>query len=84
MDLETEIHSKFKDAVMSLKKNSSVVFTLPTGFGGNNENISLLEHVTGYEVGKSIFYYYYPLGDLSKPPKVIGSFNNKEDIQPAL
>jgi len=42
-DIKTEIHSKFKDATISLKKNSSVIFTLPTGFGGNNENISLLE-----------------------------------------
>ena len=38
-DIKTEIHSKFKDAVTSLKKNSSVIFTLATGFGGNNENI---------------------------------------------
>ena len=79
-DIKTEIHSKFKDATNSLKKNSSVVYTLPTGFGGNNENISLLEHVTGFEVGKSIFYYYYPLSDLSKTPNVIGSFNSKEAV----
>ena len=78
-DTKTEIHSKFKDAVGSLKKNSSVVFTLPTGFGGNNENISLLEHVTGFEVGKEISYFYYPLEDLNQQPKIIGSFNGKED-----
>ena len=78
-DIKTEIHSKFKDAVTSLKKNSSVVFTLPTGFGGNNENISLLEHVTGLEVGKQISYFYYPLEDLNQQPKIIGSFTGKED-----
>ena len=78
-DVKTEIHSKFKDAVTSLKKNSSVIFTLPTGFGGNNENISLLEHVTGLEVGKQISYLYYPLEDLKQQPKNIGSFNGKED-----
>lgn len=78
-DIKTEIHSKFKDATAPLKKNSSVVYNLPTGFGGNNENISLLEHVTGLEVGKQISYYYYPLEDLSKSPRVIGSFNGKED-----
>jgi hypothetical protein len=78
-DVKTEIHSKFKDAVTSLKKNSSVIFTLPTGFGGNNENISLLEHVTGFEVGKQISYFYYPLEDLKQQPKNIGSFNGKED-----
>ena len=78
-DVKTEIHSKFKDAVISLKKNSSVVFTLPVGFGGNNENISLLEHLTGLEVGKQISYFYYPLDNLNPPPKVVGSFNGKDD-----
>ena len=78
-DIKTEIHSKFKDAVTSLKKNSSVIFTLATGFGGNNENISLLEHVTGLEVGKEISYFYYPLENLNQQPKIIGSFNGKED-----
>ena len=79
-DIKTEIHSKFKDAVTSLKKNSSVIFTLATGFGGNNENISLLEHVTGLQAGKNISYFYYPLEDLNHQPKIIGSFNGKEDL----
>jgi hypothetical protein len=78
-ETKTEVHSKFKDATASLKKGSSVVYTLPTGIGGNSENISLLEHVTGLEAGKSISYYYYPLGGGNQPPKVIGSFNNKQD-----
>jgi hypothetical protein len=78
-DIKTEVHSKFKDATQSLQKNSSVIYCLPTGFGGNNENISLLEHVTGLEVGKSISYYYYPLGHPNQTPNVIGSFNKKED-----
>ena len=78
-DTKTEVHSKFKDATGSLKKGSSVIFNLGTGFGGNNENISLLEHVTGFEVGKTISYYYYPLADPKNPPNVIGSFNGKED-----
>ncbi len=78
-DTKTEVNSKFKEATSSLKKGSSVIYNLPTGFGGNNENISLLEHVTGFEVGKSISYFYYPLGDPSQIPTVIGSFNGKED-----
>lgn len=78
-DTKTEINSKFKDSVSTLKKNSSVVYNLPTGFGGNNENISLLEHVTGFEAGKAISYYYYPLGKISDDPNVIGSYNKNED-----
>ena len=42
-DLKTEVNSKFKDAVGSLKKGSSIINCLATGFGGNNENISLLK-----------------------------------------
>lgn len=80
-DVKTEIHSKFKDAIRPLKKNSAVVFALPTGFGGNNENISLLEHVTGLEAGKQVSYFYYPLEDGADPPRVIGSFNGAEDSE---
>jgi len=80
-DTKTEVHSKFKDATNKLKKGSSVIYNLGTGFGGNNENISLLEHVTGLEVGKTISYYYFPLSDPTKTPNVIGSFDNNKDEQ---
>lgn len=78
-DTKTEVHSKFKDATAPLKKGSSVIYNLATGFAGNNENISLLEHVTGFEVGKSISYFYYPLGAPNQDPSVIGSYNSKPD-----
>lgn len=78
-DTKIEVNSKFKDAISTLKKDSTVIYNLATGFGGNNENISLLEHVTGYEVGKSISYFYYPLGGTNQTPSVIGSFNSKQD-----
>ena len=73
-----EIHSKFKDATSSIKKGGSVIYNLPTGIGGNNETISLLEHVSGLEMGKGISYFYYPLSK-NKNPEIIGSFNAKED-----
>ena len=72
-DLKTEVNSKFKDAVGALKKDSSVINCLATGFGGNNENISLLKHITGLEAGKSISYFYFPLNDLNKTPEIIGA-----------
>ena len=72
-DLKTEVNSKFKDAVGELKKDSSIINSLPTGFGGNNENISLLKHITGLEAGKTISYFYFPINDLNKTPDVIGS-----------
>ncbi|MCH7967977.1 MAG: hypothetical protein IH841_01800 [Thaumarchaeota archaeon] len=78
-DIKTEINSKFKDAISPLKKKSSIIYNLPTGFGGNDEKISLLEHVTGFQVGKSISYYYFPIRDLTNTPNVIGSFDSIHD-----
>ena len=72
-DLKTEVNSKFKDAVGELKKDSSIINCLATGFGGNNENISLLRHITGHTAGKEISYFYLPLNDLNNTPDVIGS-----------
>ena len=78
-DLKTEINSKFKDAIGSLKKGSSVVYCVATGFGGNNENISLLKHVTGFDAGKSISYFYFPLGNMDNTPQIIGSMSKTDD-----
>ena len=78
-DLKTEINSKFKDAVKSLKKGSSVVNCVATGFGGNNENVSLLRHVTGFDAGKSISYFYFPLGNMNNTPQIIGSSDKTND-----
>ena len=46
-DLRTEIHVKFKGATSEIAKNTSIVYCIPAGIGGNNENISLVEHITG-------------------------------------
>ena len=78
-DLKTELNSKFKDAVKPLKKGRAVVYCIPTGFTGNNENISLLRHVTGFEAGKSISYFYFPLGDMNNTPQIIGSMSKTDD-----
>ena len=78
-DLKTELNSKFKDAVESLKKGSNLIYCLGTGFGGNNENISILEHITGFKAGKSISYFYFPVNDSNQTPTIIGSFDNTDD-----
>ena len=77
-DLKTEINSKFKDAAGSLEKGSSIINCLATGFGGNNENISLLRHVAG-QAAESISYFYFPLNDLNKTPDVIGSLKKTDE-----
>jgi hypothetical protein len=78
-DIKIEINSKFKDAISNVKKGCMVVNALATGFGGNSENISLLEHVTGLEVGKNVSYYYYPLSSKTTSKPYIGSSNGKEN-----
>ena len=77
-DIKTELNSKFKSATSNIKKGCSVVYCLGTGFGGNSENISLLEHVTGYKTGKTVSYFYYPLTKQTNKP-IIGSHNGKTD-----
>ena len=77
-DIKIEINSKFKNAVSNVKKSCNIVYGLGTGFGGNSENISLLEHVTGLKVGKNISYFYYPL--YKETAKLyIGSSDGKEN-----
>ena len=44
-----------------MAKGSILVNTLPTGIGGNADNISLLEKQTGLKVGDSVGYAYSPL-----------------------
>ena len=78
-EIRIEINSKFKEAVGELKKGSSVVYCLGTGFGGNSENISLLEHVTGLKIGKNITYFYYPLSKNESQKSYIGTFDGKEN-----
>ncbi len=79
-----DIMSKFKDATKALKRGASVIYTLPTGLGGNDENIALIEHVTGMTVGKDISYYYMPIG--TEPSGIlsdilVGTSKGKNDGQ---
>jgi hypothetical protein len=84
-DVKSDVTSKFRDAIGALKKGTSVIYSLPTGIGGNNENIALIEHMTGLSVGKDIFYYYMPISgpDTSLPSSeiIMGSFKSKPDAQ---
>ena len=78
-DSKIEITSKFKEAVSNLQKGSSLVYCLGTGFGGNSENMALLEHVTGNRVGKNTSYYYYPLSTNNELPNYVGANSTKSD-----
>jgi hypothetical protein len=79
-DVKGDVTTKFKDAIKALKRGASIVYMLPTGIGGNNENIALIEHVTGMSVEKEVSYYYLPMSSLAGPTEaMIGSVKSKQD-----
>jgi len=82
-DVKIDVASKFQDAIKHVKKNSSIIYTVPTGFGTNSENIALIEHVTGMTIGKDIFYYYMPANTIpiSISELHIGTYRARQDSQ---
>jgi hypothetical protein len=81
-EVKIDVSSKFIDAIKPIKNNTSIIYTLPTGIGGNEENIDILEHTTGMTVGENIYYYYMPVnsGPILSTNTILGNFNSKRDI----
>jgi hypothetical protein len=81
-EVKIDISSKFIDAIKPINNNTSIIYTLPTGIGGNEENIDILEHTTGMTVGENIYYYYMPVnsGPILSTNTILGNFNSKRDI----
>jgi hypothetical protein len=79
-DVKSDVTTKFRDAIKALKKGASVVYMLPTGVGGNNENVALIEHITGMSVEKDLSYYYLPMSSIVGPSEaLVGSVKSKQD-----
>ena len=81
-EVKIDISSKFIDAIKPINNNTSIIYALPTGIGGNEENIDILEHTTGMTVGENIYYYYMPVnsGPILSTNTILGNFNSKRDI----
>lgn len=81
-EVKIDISSKFIDAIKPINNNTSIVYPLPTGIAGNEENIDILEHTTGMTVGEKLNYYYMPLssGPILSTTTLLGNFNSKRDI----
>jgi hypothetical protein len=73
---------KLRDAMRALNNGCSVIYCLPTGIGGNSENIALIEHVTGLSVNRDFRYYYMPLatGRLFSEELMVGSMNSENAV----
>lgn len=68
-----EAGSKLRDLARSLSKGVILVNSLPTGPGGNSENIMLVEKQTGLQIGSSLTYGYMPLKPRESTPAVVSA-----------
>jgi len=66
-----EAGSKLRDLARYLSKGVTLVNSLPTGPGGNSDNIMLAEKQTGLQVGSTLTYSYMPLRPGDFKPAVI-------------
>lgn len=73
-----EAGTKLRDLARYLSKGVTLVNTLPTGPGGNSENIVMLEKQTGLQVGASLTYAYVPLKPRDPKPAVVAAAGMQE------
>ena len=76
-DVKNDIIPKFKEIISNLKKNTTIVFNIPLGIGGNTEIISLIEHLSGFTVGTEVYYYYIPISKIKPNEIIIGSYQQQ-------
>jgi hypothetical protein len=73
-----EAGSKLREMSKYIMKGATVVNTLPTGPGGNSENIMMMEKQTGLHLGDSVTYAYMPLAPGSSKPSVVSAAGGGE------
>ncbi len=73
-----EAGSKLRDLSRYLTKGVTLVNALPTGPGGNSENIVMVEKQTGLKVGTTLTYAYMPLKPRDPKPAVVSVAGSKE------
>jgi hypothetical protein len=73
-----EAGSKLRDLSRYLSRGVTLVNTLPTGPGGNSENIMMVEKQTGLTVGSGLTYAYMPLKPKEQKPVVVSAAGLQE------
>jgi len=68
-----EAGSKLRDLARYLTKGVTLVNSLPTGPGGNSENIMVVEKQTGLQIGSTLTYAYLPLRPRDPKPAVVSA-----------
>lgn len=76
-----EANSKLRDLSKYLSKGVTLANVLPTGPGGNSENIMLVEKQTGLKVGSTLTYAYMPLKPRDTKPAVVSTTGSPEKGQ---
>lgn len=73
-----EAGTKLRDLSRYLSKDVTLVNSLPTGPGGNSENIMMVEKQTGLKVGATLTYAYMPLRPRDPKPAVVSIAGTQE------
>jgi len=73
-----ESTSKLREVAKNISAGATVVYGLPVGIGGNNDNIALIEKQTGLKVGQDLNYGYCPLRP-GEEPTLVASFAKMRD-----
>jgi len=76
-----EANSKLRDLSRYLSKGATLANVLPTGPGGNAENIIMVEKQTGLKVGSTLTYAYMPLKPRDAKPAVVSTAGSPEKGQ---
>jgi hypothetical protein len=74
-----EAGSKLRELAKYLSKGVTLVNSLPTGPGGNSDNIMLVEKQTGLQVGATLTYAYLPLRPREPKPAVVSAAGLQEN-----
>ncbi|MCP8312720.1 MAG: hypothetical protein L6M37_07215 [Candidatus Methylarchaceae archaeon HK02M1] len=82
IESKSTISLRLKSVAKHLSKGVVFVNMLPMSYGGNRENISLIEKLTGLDLGVGFDYIYAPLTPRTNKPVLIGS--SRIDIDEAV
>ncbi len=74
-----EATTKMRDLSKYLSKGVTLANALPTGPGGNSENIMVVEKQTGLKVGSTLTYAYMPLKPQGSKPAVVACAGAMEE-----
>jgi hypothetical protein len=72
-----EANTKMRELSRYLTKDVVLANVLPTGPGGNSENIMLVEKQTGLKVGDSLTYAYMPIKPGESKPSIVSIAGQK-------